>query len=730
MPSEEPPRDQEIRQRLFDVLTEFPVLYQARQGVGSKIVNPFASLERVVRAHVNPLILFINDVIQEVQKGLSYLEALDRVTMFALRHKYRDRIVDAIRQLARIEGERPYFLWGLAALMEGPDMSARARRLQQWHRRLHLMNRQFCQQYGAEGNVDLVPWRVTFRAQTDGITDGTYEFPTRVQLDTFRRALWAMDRLIREQRLDRWLHRGTARRIREDMVELARLLFDYGYSVEEICGRIREDESALAPMLNDLLLGDLESSVADRMDAAAVSRHVVALTLLDFRAMIPFRTLYCRPSQTEEALAAARQIEHQLQVKVSPFRRVVQLHRRYRDVHPALLAHYLEFQFSRSHGDYLPVRDAGSFGVDLTRQFVLRYFDKGEIQQKATEEARRLYSSKASQEMLEVLNLLISALSHPEQIRGKKVHILGHIQSGAMGKVLIGVYQANIVALKEPTASRDSRMPLSEQARHLEYEARLHGHVQSGRVQHENIVECFGILEEDDHRFLALGYHPAETLGALLLKSRLHAGGVSEEGRAPMELGDLKTVSIQMLRALIHLKERRVIHRDLKPGNVLYLVDGEQRVSLIKLIDFGVALGIAEGHPQDLFRNQVVGTMAYMAPELVFRECSYATDLYSVGVMLYQLMSGRLPVAFGKVRTKDELKVQLRRVVQERRTPLLEANPSLASEPALRGLAQHVDQMIIRDPTRRPPLEGFYEAWLELWRPLDEASLRRPLGYA
>jgi|YNPNPStandDraft_1061719.scaffolds.fasta_scaffold00482_3 hypothetical protein len=723
-------RAQQIRQRLFDVLNEFPVLYQARQGVGSKIVNPFGSLQGVVRTHINPLMLFINDIIQEIDKGLTYLEALERIVKFSIRYKYRDRILEAVKQLADIEGAHPYFLWGLASLLDGPDPAARAKRLEELHRRLHVMNRQYMEKFKVEGNVDVVPWRVSFREQKDGVTDGTYLYPTEEQLDIFRKALLALASLVHDYRLQRWFHRGTYREILSKMEELAWLLFDYGYTVEEICGATKREIIPLAGFLNDLLLSRLEATTAPRMDHRAVSRHIILLTLLDYREMIPFRTLYRRLSRSDELLDVAKKIEREEKIKVSPLRRLVQLYLRYREMRPQLLSFYLNYLFAKSHGDYLRAREADHFGVDLTKRFVLRYYDSKEVQERAREDARRYYSSKASEEMLEVLQLLIQALSRPESIRGKRVHILGHIQSGAMGRVLIGILKGNIVALKEAKAPRDSSMPLSDRVRLLLYEARLHSHVQSGHAQHENIVECFGMVDEEEQRFLAIGYHPAETLTSVLQRAKAFSVRPASEGQAPLQFVDLRSVSVQLLRALLRLRERQVVHRDLKPGNILYLVDMDGRVSLIKVIDFGVSLGLGPDHPKDLHARQVVGTLGYMAPELVFREASYPSDLYSSGVIIYQLMSGKLPLEFKKARTTEEIKMQLKRVVQAKRTPLLTANPELARWPALRALAELVDHMIVLDPTRRPPLEEFYGDWVGAWEKVPEEVLYRPVIYS
>ena len=724
-------KDQEVRERLFQALREFPVLYRARQGLGTRLLNPFQPIQQIINTHVNPLILHINDLVEQIRSGTPYLEALERAVLFALRYPYRDRVVEAVNQLTSIEGDRPYFLWGLAALREAEPVGSRANRLRDFHRRLHMMNRYYTERFKAEAGVDLIPWRASFRVQADGITESTYEFPTRRELETFRNALLSLGDLLATRCKEGWAGKSLRARMQGEMEELARLLFDYGYTVEEICGRLRGGDLSLPGFLNGLLLSDLEGSLNSAMDPARVSKHIVGLTLLDFASMVPFRTFYCRPSRIKEAMEMAKQVEKKLGAKSSPYRRALQLYQRYREVQPPLAAYYLEYRFSRAHGDYLPVRSGDHFGVDMTRKFFFKYFDQGSVEEAAVQETQRLYSSKTSQEVVELLQLLLSALSRPDTVRGRRVHVLGHIQSGAMGRVLLGVYKANIVALKEAVVPPGSSMPLSEKVRQLEYEARIHAHVQSGDSQHENIVECFGTVEEEGHRYLAIGYHPAETLGSLVrrIQGALARGNVGGQP-PPITLGEFGVISSQLLSALSHLRCRQVIHRDLKPANVLYLVDEKGRVSLIKLIDFGVALGLADGLPKDMFRRQVVGTMAYMAPEVVMAQSSYASDLYSTGVILYQLMSGKLPLALARPKTRDDLKGQLKRVVSEKRKSLVQTNHALSKQPVLTRLAELVQSMIRMDPTTRPPVDLLQRDWEEAWSELSQDHLEKPFPYS
>jgi predicted ATPase len=98
---------------------------------------------------------------------------------------------------------------------------------------------------------------------------------------------------------------------------------------------------------------------------------------------------------------------------------------------------------------------------------------------------------------------------------------------------------------------------------------------------------------------------------------------------------------VEILQALAYLHQHGIIHRDLKPDNALVTADGE-----VKVLDFGLAI---LRQPQ-IAENQISGTLSYMAPEILLEvPASAASDLYTVGVMAYELLAGRHPYALGNL---------------------------------------------------------------------------------
>jgi serine/threonine-protein kinase len=143
----------------------------------------------------------------------------------------------------------------------------------------------------------------------------------------------------------------------------------------------------------------------------------------------------------------------------------------------------------------------------------------------------------------------------------------------------------------------------------------------------------------------------------------------------------------RLASALGHAHLRGVIHRDIKPDNLMF----DAAAAQLKIADFGVARAEDSGATQT---GMVLGTPAYMAPEqLACAPASPAGDLYSLGAVLFELLTSRRPVE------ASSLGEWLRRISQEPATPLRSLRPDL---PAVLG--EVVDQMLEREPARRPPL--------------------------
>lgn len=111
-------------------------------------------------------------------------------------------------------------------------------------------------------------------------------------------------------------------------------------------------------------------------------------------------------------------------------------------------------------------------------------------------------------------------------------------------------------------------------------------------------------------------------------------GSLAERMVKPKFLGFIISVISQILNALAYAHHRKILHRDVKPENVILFGDGTAR-----LTDFGIAR-IAE---RTLVQGEGTGTIGYMAPEQAYGLTSYASDVFSVGVLFYELLTGRLP---------------------------------------------------------------------------------------
>jgi serine/threonine protein kinase len=198
----------------------------------------------------------------------------------------------------------------------------------------------------------------------------------------------------------------------------------------------------------------------------------------------------------------------------------------------------------------------------------------------------------------------------------------------------------------------------------------------AARLVHPNIVQVFDFgLDERSHRhYIAME----------LVRGQSGAEILRDEG--VLEVREALSIVGQACRGLEYAHRNGVVHRDVKPGNLLRGEDG-----VVKLADFGIAKAISEESSITQV-GSVLGTAAYLAPEQAAGEqAGPAADLYALGVVTYQLLSGRLPY---EAQSLTELALKQQREVPPR---LDELNPEVTPQ-----LALAVDRALALDPRQRP----------------------------
>ena len=205
----------------------------------------------------------------------------------------------------------------------------------------------------------------------------------------------------------------------------------------------------------------------------------------------------------------------------------------------------------------------------------------------------------------------------PGELLGGRYRIVAMLGKGGMGEV----YRADDLSLDQPVALKFLPEALTHNEQALE---RFRGEVRIARqVSHPNVCRVYDLGEMEGLYFLSMEYVDGEDLGSLLRRI----------GRLP---GD-KALEIarKLCAGLAAAHEKGVLHRDLKPGNVMLDARGQ-----VLLTDFGLA-GLAGEIEGAEVHN---GTPAYMAPEqLAGEEVTVRSDIYALGLVLYEIFTGNLP---------------------------------------------------------------------------------------
>ncbi|HEX6322403.1 MAG TPA: serine/threonine-protein kinase [Vicinamibacterales bacterium] len=252
----------------------------------------------------------------------------------------------------------------------------------------------------------------------------------------------------------------------------------------------------------------------------------------------------------------------------------------------------------------------------------------------------------------------------PGTLLAGRYRIAGRLGRGGMGEV----YRADDMKLGQPVALKFLPSDLQRDPATL---ARFHHEVKIARqVSHPNVCRVYDIAEADGQHFISMEYVDGEDLRVLLRRI----------GRLPEDKA--LQIARQMCAGLAAAHDKGVLHRDLKPANVM--LDGEGRV---RITDFGLAAIASDVSGADL-RS---GTPGYMAPEqLAGREVSVASDIYSLGLVLFELFTGK--PAF-KATSLNELRAQQDSGV---------SSPSSLVPNLDRGIERVLVACLARHPAERP----------------------------
>jgi eukaryotic-like serine/threonine-protein kinase len=203
----------------------------------------------------------------------------------------------------------------------------------------------------------------------------------------------------------------------------------------------------------------------------------------------------------------------------------------------------------------------------------------------------------------------------------------------------------------------------------------------AARLRHPGCQRAYGFGRDSGHVYIAYEYTPGRTFREVLRAGELNDAAAIE-------------ASAQVLEALAHAHGRGIVHRDVKPSNVL-LVDGGD-VSA-RLLDFGLAQ-IPEAETLTAV-GDVPGTLAYIAPErLAGKPATAAADVWAVGVMLWEALAGRHPFWQSSL-------LETARAIERGAEPLETMRPDLP-----KALTAAVDRALDLDPARRPSAARLAEA--------------------
>ena len=278
--------------------------------------------------------------------------------------------------------------------------------------------------------------------------------------------------------------------------------------------------------------------------------------------------------------------------------------------------------------------------------------------------------------------------------KGQKINdryeIIRSIGEGGMANVYLGydtILDRNVaIKVLRGDLSNDEKF-----VRRFQREA-----LSASSLAHPNIVEVYDVGEDNGLYYIVMEYIEGKTLKQLLKK------------RGTLTLSEAIDIMLQLTDGMAHAHDSYIIHRDLKPQNIMIKDDGQ-----IKITDFGIAMAL--NSTQLTQTNSVMGSVHYLPPEQASgKGCTIKSDIYSMGIIFYELLSGSLPF-------KGDNAVEI--ALKHMRDPL----PSLREEnPAI---PQSIEN-IIRKATAKNPKNRYDDARSmheDLLTALDDDRINEPV---
>ena len=249
------------------------------------------------------------------------------------------------------------------------------------------------------------------------------------------------------------------------------------------------------------------------------------------------------------------------------------------------------------------------------------------------------------------------------QIINERYEIIKSIGEGGMANV----YLAYDKILDRKVAIKILRGDLSNDekfVRRFQREA-----LSASSLAHPNIVEMYDVGEDDGLYYIVMEFIDGKTLKQLLKK------------RGSLTLSEAIDIMLQLTDGMMHAHDSYIIHRDLKPQNIMIKDDGQ-----IKITDFGIA--VALNSTQLTQTNSVMGSVHYLPPEQASgKGCTTKSDIYSMGIIFYELLSGSLPF-----RGENAVEIALKHM-RDSLPSLREDNPSIP---------QSIENIIKRATAKNP----------------------------